>query len=488
LSSNEPREAGPDATQSQESEIREPPTKLSESIRHLGPGLIITASIVGSGELIVTTKLGADHGFTLLWFIILGCLVKVLVQVELGRYAILEGVPTLEIFDRIPGPRCIVSWVVWLWLAMFLAVMFQVSGIIGSTAAVFTPDRDGGAHPVSVILVVISCALLLRVGKYALIQRFSTLMVGGFTLFTVAAVGALYAQGYGITLSQLTSGLKFHLPDDLTAAVAAFGIIGVGASELIYYPYWCVEKGYARFVGPREEPSPVGEERNADSAVPGSGFTQAKEGSADWTRRARGWIAVMRLDAWVSAIVYTVATVAFYLLGAAVLHARNVPVDDKQLIGNLSRMYSETFGSAGYVIFLGGAFIVLYSTFFVSTASNARLLAHALSLFRVLKYPTEADRDRMVRFAGVLIPILGAVLYLSWEKPVTLVFIGAVAQAMMLAPIALCSVYLRHRRIPKSLQPGPLWTSFLWLASLAMAAVALYQVVSTVLGYFALGG
>ena len=33
-----------------------------------------------------------------------------------------------------------------------------------------------------------------------------------------------------------------------TVAFAAFGIIGVGASELIYYPYWCLEKGYASFV------------------------------------------------------------------------------------------------------------------------------------------------------------------------------------------------------------------------------------------------
>ena len=40
--------------------------------RQLGPGLIITAIIVGSGELIVTPKLGAAHGFDLLWFIVVG--------------------------------------------------------------------------------------------------------------------------------------------------------------------------------------------------------------------------------------------------------------------------------------------------------------------------------------------------------------------------------------------------------------------------------
>ena len=40
------------------------PTTLSGIIRHLGPGLIITATIVGSGELIATPKLAAETGYS----------------------------------------------------------------------------------------------------------------------------------------------------------------------------------------------------------------------------------------------------------------------------------------------------------------------------------------------------------------------------------------------------------------------------------------
>ena len=35
---------------------------------------------------------------------------------------------------------------------------------------------------------------------------------------------------------------------------------------------------------------------------------------------AKGWMRVMKYDAWLSMVVYTVSTVAFYLLGAAILH------------------------------------------------------------------------------------------------------------------------------------------------------------------------
>ena len=83
----------------------EAPTTLRGLLRHLGPGFIITATIVGSGELIVTPKLGATVGFSLLWFIILGCALKVFVQIQLARTAVATGKTTLEALDSMPGPR-----------------------------------------------------------------------------------------------------------------------------------------------------------------------------------------------------------------------------------------------------------------------------------------------------------------------------------------------------------------------------------------------
>lgn len=46
-----------------------PPTNILGILGRLGPGLIIAGSIVGSGELIATTKTGAEAGFWLLWLI-----------------------------------------------------------------------------------------------------------------------------------------------------------------------------------------------------------------------------------------------------------------------------------------------------------------------------------------------------------------------------------------------------------------------------------
>src|SRR5262249_29711317 len=125
--------------------IREPPHTLGSAIRQIGPGLILAASIVGTGELINTTSLGAKAGFSLLWLILFSCVIKVFVQVELGRYAITPGKTTLAAFDSLPGPRLGVSWLCWLWLFMMLTTQAQIAameGTIGQIAHMAFPGTS----------------------------------------------------------------------------------------------------------------------------------------------------------------------------------------------------------------------------------------------------------------------------------------------------------------------------------------------------------
>jgi Mn2+/Fe2+ NRAMP family transporter len=439
---------------SSESLVQPAPVGWGPVARQLGPGLIIAASIVGSGELIVTTKLGGDVGFVLLWFIVLGCLIKVLVQIEFGRYAIAHGQTTLQALDSVPGPRLRIGWLVYVWLAMYISTVFQVAGMVGSIGDIF---RFGGAawsSRTGALLVALSCSLLLVVGRYRLVERASAAMVALFTLFTLLAVGALHWTEYAVSSEEILAGFALRLPEKFTTAFAAFGIIGVGASELIYYPYWCLEKGYGRAVGPND-------------------------GSAAWGERARGWMRVLRADAWVSMVIYTGATIAFYVLGAAVLHGKSVAVTNDKLIPSLSHMYLESFGPAGLWIFLIGAFVVLYSTVFISTASNARLLADVTVLSRLIRDRNGPEYDRLVRIGCALLPLLYLSVYLCVRKPLTLVFIGAIGQAMMLPPLCLVALYFHHARMVSALRTGWLWTVLLWISAVLMTGTGIYQLYLT---------
>jgi manganese transport protein len=432
---------------------RPAPTSLKDALRQIGPGLIISASIVGSGELIVTPKLGASAGFTLLWFIILGCILKVFLQIELGRFTLARGLTTLETLNLVPGPRVVVSWMVWFWLLMFATSFLQIAGMVGGVVDIFSLGGVTVAKPVLGVVVTVVTAVMLVIGRYTVVESLSTLFVAAFTICTAAAVIALQFTSFAITPANLVEGFSFNLPDSFTVAFAAFGIIGVGASELIYYPYWCLEKGYARHVGPAD-------------------------GTPERAERARGWIRVMELDAWVSCIVYTTATLAFYLLGAAILHAKKLDVTNADMISVLSHMYQETFGAWSLWLFLIGAFAVLYSTIFVATASNARLLADALEVFRVKRHGSPADRQRTVRWLCAIVPAIWGALYLLWKAPLTLVFIGAVAQGLMIPFLALGALWLQYRQSDAATRTGPVKRMALWVSVLAMVAVGAYQVVT----------
>jgi hypothetical protein len=280
-------------------------------------------------------------------------------------------------------------------------------------------------------------------------------MVAGFVLSAVVSVTALQWTPYRISAHDLASGLTFTLPPTITVAFAAFGVIGVGASELIYYPYWCLEKGYARHVGP-------------------------SDGTAAWAQRARGWMRVMKADASMSLVLYTSITIAFYLLGAAVLHARGLDVGNVDFVHVLSQMFRQTFGEWSTAVFLIGAFFVLYSTYFGATAANARLLVDASVLFGVARY-SEVSRLRAIRVASVVLSFACAGVFLLWAQPVTLVLIGATGQALMLPFLGLAAVWFRRQRgDAPGLEVGAVERVGLWVSAVAMATLGLYQVWSLV--------
>src|SRR5262245_13684629 len=459
--------------------IQDPPKSLWSALAQIGPGIILAGSIIGSGELLLTTGLGADYGFVFLWLILLSCVIKVFVQIELGRYAISSGRPTLTAFVSLPGPRLGAHWLAWWWLIMMSATIFQVGGMAGGVGQALNLVFPGPSkwlaetlssswpsvsaaivkrpeHPWAVLTALAGVALLAS-GGYKRIERITTFLVAAVTLITVICVGMLPGAGFPVRMEDIRDGFSLRVLQVLqenklavAAAFGAFGITGVGASELYAYPYWCLEKGYARWTGPRS--SDVG-----------------------WADRAKGWLRVMYLDAWVSMVVFTVATVAFYVMGATVLYRQDLHPEKSKMIETLSKMYVPTFGQWTEIFFLVGVWAVLFKTMYVSSASNGRLLADFMGLTRTVKY-TAGQRQRwIVRFSCIL-PIIGLFLYLTLGDPKLMVIIGGFFQAATLPIISGATIYLRYFRTDRRLAPS-IWSDLLlWFAFLTITAVSLYAI------------
>jgi hypothetical protein len=257
--------------------------------------------------------------------------------------------------------------------------------------------------------------------------------------------------------SDILAGLSFQRPEGgLATAAAVFGATGVGAGELVMYPYWCIEKGYARYAGP-------------------------PDGSSAWTRRVQGWTKVMHVDVGGALVVYTLSTVAFYLLGAGVLSKLGTPPAGANMVAALSNMYTATLGPWSLPLFLAGAVAVFYSSIFSATAAHGRILADFAVVNGWCKRDDYQRRMLLIRLAVLATLLIPTLCFFLINEPVFMVKIGGVAQALMLPVIGFSTIYLDRTRMPRALRANG-WTRLaLWICSAIMLVAASYYVIRTVL-------
>ncbi len=436
--------------------IQPPPVSFRQKLKYLGPGFILSASVVGSGELIATTALGAKAGFITLWVILVSCLVKIVLQLEFGRQSIIRGATAMNLMNELPGPRFgkrKVSWGVWSWLVLWLFKPLQLGGIIGGVAIILNiaiPGLSVATWTIVTALVVISVMLF---GYYGVVEKISLVFMGLFTVFTLMALIMLQRTGFAVTWPDIAEGLSFKLPKATVGfAIAAFGLTGVGGDEILSYNYWCIEKGYARYTGPRDD-------------------------SQEWRTRAKGWIRVMYMDAFLSMIVYTTVTGAFFLLGASILYQHGEVPEGYQMIETISRIYTDSVGPAAKNIFLLGSFVVLFSTLFAALAIRTRVFSDLFGVLKWIDFNNLKTRMRTIRVLAVVFPVLWTIAFLVIKLPVLMVTIGGIATFVMLIIVVIAGIHFRFGVKDHVLSPGKFYKITLVVSCVSIVLVGIYGVI-----------
>ncbi len=432
---------------------KEPPTAFVRMLAFLGPGFILSASIVGSGELIATTVLGAKAGFAALWIIIISCLAKVAVQLEFGKHAILTGETAMQAFNKLPGIKFGKGrWIVWMIFFLATLKIVQIGGILGGTVIVLNMLYSGFSIFTWTIITAVIVAGLIFNGHYSWIEKLSLLMIAMFTILTITSLFSLRYTAYSFSFSDIIDGLRFNLSGEIVGiAIGAFGITGVASDEIIAYNYWCIEKGYAAYTGPRKE-------------------------TEEWKNRAQGWINVMYLDALVAMIIYTVVTVAFYLLGAAVLHNRGDIPQGNEVIETIALIYTQSLGPSVKNVYLVGAFFVLFSSLFASLAAWTRLFSDIFGQLGWINFFDFTQRNKVIAILAWVFPFTWAAAYLFIELPVLMVLSGGVVGSFMLFIVIFAALHFKYTRttlVTSSL----LYDVAFWFSIISIFGVGVYGVV-----------
>ena len=419
----------------------------------MGPGFILSASIVGSGELIATTVLGAKGGFITFWVILVSCFVKVAIQLEFGKNAIITGKTLMFSFAKLPGPTFKKgNWAIWATFILTLLKILQVGGMLGGSAIAISMLFPQIPILIWALILGILLSFLIYKNYYSIIEKTSILMVVGFTLLTLASVLAISFTPFGFTFSDVMSGLRFELPPDLVfIAIGAFGITGVASDEIIAYTYWCQEKGYANHTG-------------------------INDGSEEWQLRANGWIKIMQLDAIVAMVIYTLVTAAFYLLGASILYGQKEIPEGNELINSLASIYTQSLGSEARFAYLAGAFFVLYSSVFATLAYWSRLFPDIFGQLGWINPDSTTDRKKWVAILAWLFPCLWVIAYLFVEMPTFMILSGGVVGSVLLLIVVFAAIIFRFQNKFLKIASGPVSELMFWLSVASIASVSIYGI------------
>ena len=174
---------------------------------------------------------------------------------------------------------------------------------------------------------------------------------------------------------------------------------------------------------------------------------------------------------------YTIATIAFFFLGASVLHAQGLMPEGFDTVQILSSMYTETLGGWAFYLFGIGAFVVLFSTYYVTIAGMSRILADAVGLLGLTSYDNPQQRGRVIRIISIILPLLYALLYIIWSAPVMMVIIGGLMQTILLPAIGWAALYYSRNSTQKNgIVQSPAFIIILTISTLIMATFAFYAI------------
>ena len=415
-------------------EIPRPPRGLAV-IMVLGPGLVWCAEYIGSGEVILATRTGAILGLMALWVPILAVFAKFWIGLAGARYTVCTGEGMIDMMSRTPGPR---NWVIWIVFVGQVCSGAIATGALANAAAIFAhyfiPWIPQHVLGWIIVLFVIS---LVWSGKFEILKKIMAVLIV-LIIVGILDVARVTWPGWG---KIFMGAFGFQVPDIPAWALGDASLSGSPWAEIlpllgwaaggfasqVWYTYWVMGAGYGMARG-RGYGKPLDPKR-------------LKEVSVEEAKRLKGWCKVVYTDAILATVVGIVIIAAFMIAGAGVLRPAQIAPEKADVALELSRIFSERWGSIGAHLFILAGLAAMISTLLGQFAGWPRLLADCA---RIL-IPGVSRFSWKVQFRTIMVIYALSNMILVYEfklQPVILVKIGAILDGMILTPLQALAVGL----------------------------------------------
>jgi Mn2+/Fe2+ NRAMP family transporter len=397
-------------------------------LKMAGPGLVVAATGIGSGDVVAATVGGARYGVVLLWAIVVGAFFKFVLSEGIARWQLATGLTALEGWaEYLP------AWVKYYFGLYLVFWTVAVTAALTNATGLGIANLTGGAisQPWGAVLHALFGAGFVLVGGYSGFEKLMKLLVGvmGFSILICAILTFTDPVGVvrGTFVPTIPSGSG-------TYVLSIIGGIG-GSITILSYNYWMREENL--------------------SGGASLGYVRGDVGIA-YTFTALFGMAIM-----------LIANQAFFTAG--------VTITDAQAVPRMAEMLGQILGNFGVWTFSLGFWAAVFASLLGVWQSVPYLYA---DYWGILKKAPPAERTELTKVSST--PYRLALLFVTLvplpfaftNRPIAIIVTYTIIGSLFVPFLAATLLYLNNRvKWASSVPRNSLATNVLLVVILALFAV-----------------
>src|ERR671912_621579 len=413
---------------------------------YLGASVIILATALGSGELILWPYITTQVGLALVWLSVVGISVQFFLNMEIERYTLATGETAVTGFSRMW-----IGWSVIFGLGAILPNTFP--GWASSAGELFTYifGLGEGALPIVAMIFLISIALSVTLSPviYQLLERVQAVLVVIILAFIALAIFiATDLSAWAGVVTEAPQSIA-NLPGywqeiGALSFLGALAFAGAGGGNNLVQSNYVRDKGMGMGIHIPNIVSPITGEEVAE---PGVGYVPPD--TEENQRRFKGWWKVANQE----------HLITFWFIGALLLVSLCVLVfsaigvqenigTDLAFVEDWAVAMGERIAPWFSTFFLIAGFVMLLSTNIGIMDWVARLTGDSLKV-TVLRNSEFWSESKLYVTAVWILAIGGSIILWTGIEPIILLTISAAGGFFVMAAYSTLLNWLNRRHLPE---------------------------------------